>query len=258
MAALDVLRAPHFGRPDLDVELACGGLKVLIHLCGTGQLGVPQVGHAGHFRHLGAGARQPGGELGYALGPAVAVSIVDGDVDSLHIAFLAQALLKGCDQVRRGRRRAWHEQTDAVRLCRLLGMNAARPGEEHSGRDHECSHRHHASGRMCGKRMTSRMLGLSVRSITRRSMPRPAPAAGRQAVFERADVVGVVVHRLLVARLLQARLLEEARRLVLGIVQLGEAVGDLLRVDEQLEAVGELRVGVVAGARAATPPPGSR
>src|SRR5690606_16175035 len=34
------------------------------------------------------------------------------------------------------------------------------------------------SGRMCGKRMTSRMLGLSVRSITRRSMPRPAPAVG--------------------------------------------------------------------------------
>ena len=40
----------------------------------------------------------------------------------------------------------------------------------------------------------------------------------------------------------------EARRLVLRIVQLGEAVGDLAAGDEQLEAVGDRRVGV-AGAR---------
>src|ERR1700704_2391945 len=45
-------------------------------------------------------------------------------------------------------------------------------------------------------------------------------AGGRHAVFERADVVGVVVHGLLVTRFLHARLLEEARRLVLGIVEL--------------------------------------
>src|SRR3954453_20130813 len=66
----------------------------------------------------------------------------------------------------------------------------------------------------------------------------------RQTVFQGADVIGIVVHRLLVAGLLGLRLLEEARRLVLGIVQLGEPVGDLLRVDEELEAVGELRVGI--------------
>src|ERR1051326_5246483 len=68
----------------------------------------------------------------------------------------------------------------------------------------------------------------------------------RQAVFQRSDVVGVVVHGLLVARLLGLRLLEEARRLVLGIVQLREAVGDLLRVDEKLEAIDDSRVLVVA------------
>ena len=36
----------------------------------------------------------------------------------------------------------------------------------------------HASARMCGNRITSRMLGLSVRIITNRSMPMPAPAVG--------------------------------------------------------------------------------
>src|SRR3954463_10763045 len=69
---------------------------------------------------------------------------------------------------------------------------------------------------------------------------------GRHAVLEGADVIGVVVHRLLVSRLLLLHLLEEARRLVLGVVQLGEAIGDLLCVDEELEAVGELRIGIAA------------
>src|ERR1043166_1185126 len=44
----------------------------------------------------------------------------------------------------------------------------------------------------------------------------------RQAVFQRADVVGVVVHGLLVARLLGLRLLEEARRLVLEQRRVGK------------------------------------
>src|SRR5256885_12184494 len=48
-----------------------------------------------------------------------------------------------------------------------------------------------------------------------------AGAGGRRhAVLERPDVVGVVIHRLLVAGVLAPRLLEEARRLVLGVVQL--------------------------------------
>ncbi len=34
------------------------------------------------------------------------------------------------------------------------------------------------SGRICGNRITSRMLALSVSSITRRSMPMPSPAVG--------------------------------------------------------------------------------
>ncbi len=36
----------------------------------------------------------------------------------------------------------------------------------------------YASGRMCGKRMTSRIDALSVSSITSRSIPRPPPAVG--------------------------------------------------------------------------------
>src|SRR5258705_13958998 len=46
----------------------------------------------------------------------------------------------------------------------------------------------------------------------------------RQTVLERTDIVGVVIHRLRVARFLAPSLLLEARRLVLRVVQLGEAV----------------------------------
>ncbi len=35
-----------------------------------------------------------------------------------------------------------------------------------------------SSGRICGNRITSRMLGLSVSNMTRRSMPMPSPAVG--------------------------------------------------------------------------------
>ncbi len=84
--------------------------------------------------------------------------------------------------------------------------------------------RRHASRRSAGNRITSRMLGLSVSSIISRSMPMPQPPAGRHAVFERADEVGVVVHRLFVAGFLVRGLRLEARGLVLGVVQLREAV----------------------------------
>src|SRR5690606_20563056 len=50
------------------------------------------------------------------------------------------------------------------------------------------------------------------------------PAGRRHAVLERTDVVGVVVHRLVVAALLGRDLGLEARGLVLRIVQLGEAI----------------------------------
>ena len=49
----------------------------------------------------------------------------------------------------------------------------------------------------------------------------------RQAVFERADVIGVVMHCLLVAGFFLLRLLEKTLRLVFGVVQLGESVGEL-------------------------------
>src|SRR3989338_2176571 len=100
---------------------------------------------------------------------------------------------------------------------------------------------------MCGNRSTSRIEAESVKSITRRSMPMPSPPRrGGPAVLEGADVVLVEVHGLLVAGLLFLHLFAEALGLVLGVVQLREAVGDLAAADEQLEPVGERRVVVVA------------
>src|SRR5262249_9116628 len=69
---------------------------------------------------------------------------------------------------------------------------------------------------------------------------------GWQPVFERADVVRVVVHRFLVAGGLRLGLLLEWRGLVPGVVQLREAVRDLAPGDVQLEAVGHVRVRVAA------------
>ena len=57
-------------------------------------------------------------------------------------------------------------------------------------------------GRICGNRMTSRIDGELVSSITSRSMPMPFAGGRREAVFEGAYIVGVVVHRLGVARVL--------------------------------------------------------
>ena len=54
----------------------------------------------------------------------------------------------------------------------------------------------------------------------------------RQAVFQCADVVGVVVHGFIVAGFFLLYLLHEACGLVFGIVQLGEAVGDFAADDE--------------------------
>ena len=78
-----------------------------------------------------------------------------------------------------------------------------------------------------------------------------AAAAGRgHAVLERANVVRVVVHRFLVAGFLRGDLGAKARRLVLGVVQLGKTVGDLATGDEQLEALGHARARIgLAGQR---------
>ena len=49
----------------------------------------------------------------------------------------------------------------------------------------------------------------------------------RQAVFERANVISVVVHRFIIARLFRGNLCLKARGLIFSIIQLGEAIRDL-------------------------------
>ncbi|MNQ50011.1 hypothetical protein D3C85_639370 [compost metagenome] len=68
----------------------------------------------------------------------------------------------------------------------------------------------------------------------------------RQAVFQRGDEVGVVEHGFVVARFFLVHLILEALGLIFRIVQLGEAVGQLAATDEELEAIGHVRVLVVA------------
>ena len=69
---------------------------------------------------------------------------------------------------------------------------------------------------------------------------------GRHTVLQGAHIIVVVVHRLVVSGLLLLHLLAEALRLVLGVVELGKAVGDLAAADEELETVGDEGVVVVA------------
>ena len=71
-------------------------------------------------------------------------------------------------------------------------------------------------------------------------------ARGRHAVLERAHVVVVVLHGLVVAGGLGLDLRGEAALLVDGVVELGERVGVLVAGDDQLEAVGQARVVVLA------------
>ena len=98
----------------------------------------------------------------------------------------------------------------------------------------------------------------SVSSITRRSDSEPLPSGGRESVLERPDVVVVEPHRLVVAGVASLDLAAEPGRLILGVVQLREAVGDLLAGDEQLESIGEERVIGRSRATAATLPRGAR
>ena len=74
-----------------------------------------------------------------------------------------------------------------------------------------------------------------------------AAAAGRwQAIFEGADVVGIVEHGFLVAGVLGFGLLQETCRLIFRIVQLGEGVGDLATDNEQFKAFGDFRICIAA------------
>src|SRR5258706_1991775 len=61
----------------------------------------------------------------------------------------------------------------------------------------------------------------------------------RHADLERATVVLVVVHRLFGTGGLRRGLRLEPRALIVGIVELGEAIRELLAAHEQLEAIAE-------------------
>src|SRR5581483_8342339 len=78
------------------------------------------------------------------------------------------------------------------------------------------------------------------------SIDADAEARGRgQSVLESTDIVGVIKHRLFVALVLTRHLRPETRGLVLRVIQLREAVGNLAAADEELEAVGQERVGII-------------
>ena len=64
-------------------------------------------------------------------------------------------------------------------------------------------------------------------------------------MFQRADVILVVVHGLVIAGFLFLHLPAEAFRLVFGIVQLRETVGDLPPADKEFKAVGYKRVIII-------------
>jgi hypothetical protein len=71
-----------------------------------------------------------------------------------------------------------------------------------------------------------------------------AAAGGRHAVFQRPYIIGVEIHGFVVAGFLGLHLRLKAGGLVFGVVQLGETVGDFAAGDEQLEALGRIRIGI--------------
>ena len=79
--------------------------------------------------------------------------------------------------------------------------------------------------------MTSRIDSAPVRSIARRSTPRPKPPGRRHPVLEGEEEFFVELLRFF------ARLFEQALALHKWVVQLGVAGGDFLTVDDQLENI---------------------
>ena len=118
----------------------------------------------------------------------------------------------------------------------------------HSGRSVASSRRvsptrlHPSSGRIAGKRITSRIDGWSASTMIRRSMPKPMPPGRGHAVLQRPDVVGVERMGLLVARGALPHLVLEAAPLIVGVVELAECIGQLAAHDEELEPLGERRI----------------
>ena len=90
------------------------------------------------------------------LGKVERIELGKGCVTSPHSRFLAT--------VARAERAAKPGGTQGCAARRSLGRARVTP--------------RYASGLSCGNRITSRIDGLSVNSITRRSMPMPSPAAG--------------------------------------------------------------------------------
>ena len=104
------------------------------------------------------------------------------------------------------------------------------------------------SRRRAGNRITSRMLGAVGQQHHQAVDADAAAAGGRHAVFERAHEVVVVVHGFVVAAVLGVDLRVEARGLVFGVVELGEAIAEFAAGDVELEALGHFGA-LVVGAR---------
>ena len=107
---------------------------------------------------------------------------------------------------------------------------------------------------MAGNRITSRIEGCPVISMTRRSTPMPSPPVGGMPYSSARTIVGVEGLCLVVARGALASLVLEARPLLVGVVELAERVGHFPAVDEQLEPFGQRRIGTGASAPAGTAP----
>src|SRR5580704_4161161 len=70
--------------------------------------------------------------------------------------------------------------------------------------------------------------------------PHPEARRWRHAVLERADVVFVVVHGILVAASLALDLCAETSSLIVRVVELAESVAELSTMNEELEAIGQV------------------
>src|SRR5690606_19741070 len=69
--------------------------------------------------------------------------------------------------------------------------------------------------------------------------------SGWQPHFKGPYIVGVVIHSLKVTGILFCYLSAETCGLGFGIIELGEAIGDLAPTDEKLKTVGDERVGII-------------
>ena len=74
----------------------------------------------------------------------------------------------------------------------------------------------------------------------------PLPRRRRQAIFQRANIIVIKMHRLVVTGLFGRDLRFKAIRLILRVVELAETIGQLASADKKLEAIGHKGVVVVA------------